>query len=71
MVIKNNVCVCEINANFFVELFTDDSNIEPSLLIDNAHDMGVLAADFCKITRLDRKRTLMPHLAENDCQNRL
>lgn len=29
--------------------------IEPDLLIDNAHDMGCMAADFCKVTRLDRK----------------
>lgn len=34
--------------------FSADS-IEPDLLIDNAHDMGCMSADFCKVTRLDRK----------------
>lgn len=29
--------------------------IEPDLLIDNAHDMGCMSADFCKVTRLDRE----------------
>lgn len=29
--------------------------IEPDLLIDNAHDMGCMAADFCKVVKLDRK----------------
>lgn len=29
--------------------------IEPDLLIDNAHDMGCMSADFCKVSRLDRK----------------
>lgn len=32
--------------------------IEPDLLIDNAHDMGCLSADFCKVTRLDREYTV-------------
>jgi hypothetical protein len=29
--------------------------IEPDLLIDNAHDMGCMSADFCNVTKLDRK----------------
>lgn len=29
--------------------------IEPDLLIDGAHDMGCMSADFCRVTRLDRK----------------
>lgn len=29
--------------------------IEPDLLIDGAHDMGCMSADFCRVTRLDRE----------------
>lgn len=35
--------------------FLSADHIEPDLLIDNAHDMGCSWADFCKVTRLDRK----------------
>lgn len=41
-----------------VRMFFNDFEaeiIEPDLLIDNAHDMGCMSADFCKVTRLDRK----------------
>lgn len=30
-------------------------SIEPDCSIDCAHDMGVLSADFCKVTHNDRK----------------
>lgn len=35
--------------------FISADTIEPDLLIDNAHDMGVMGADFCKVSRLDRE----------------
>ncbi|XP_070502999.1 WD repeat, SAM and U-box domain-containing protein 1-like [Chironomus tepperi] len=36
---------------FFTDF--DAEQIEPDLLIDNGHDMGILDADFCKTTRFD------------------
>lgn len=39
---------------FLIKDFEVES-IEPDCSIDCAHDMGVLGADFCKITHSDRK----------------
>ena len=38
-----------------IEFNITADQIEPDLLIDNGHDMGILDADFCKTTRFDRK----------------
>jgi WD40 repeat protein len=53
----------EINLKLFNKInyksyFTAD-DVEPVLLIDNAHDMGVLSADFSKVIRFDRKSIIL------------
>ncbi|KAG5670890.1 hypothetical protein PVAND_001122 [Polypedilum vanderplanki] len=52
---------------FFTDF--DAENVEPSLLIDNAHDLGVLSADFSKIIRLDHSNTKIYTLASSGNDN--
>lgn len=39
----------------------DKENVEPDLLVDSAHDLGCNGADFCRVTKSDRKYKLNIH----------